>query len=304
MHLISILDMEGIIEEVFSLAEELKHRAKRGELEELLRGRTLAMIFEKASTRTRVSFEVAMAQLGGHALYLSPKDMQLGRGETIADTARTLSRYVDAVMIRAYRHGDVVELARHASVPVINGLTDLEHPCQAASDFFTMRELKGRLRGVKLAYVGDGNNVCHSLLLGSAMLGIKFSCATPPGYEPQESIVERARALAEESGAEIEVLHSPREAVAGADFVYTDVWVSMGQESEAERRMRDFRGYQVNSELLRHAPRAKVMHCLPAKRGYEITDEVMDGEASIVWEQAENRLHVQKAILVRLLGGG
>jgi ornithine carbamoyltransferase len=205
-------------------------------------------------------------------------------------------------MIRAYRHEDVVELARHASVPVINGLTDLEHPCQAASDFFTMQELKGRLRGVKLAYVGDGNNVCHSLLLGSALLGVNFACATPPGYEPEQSIVEQALSLAEESGAEIEVLHSPEEAVAGADFVYTDVWVSMGQESEAEQRMRDFRGYQVNSELLRHAPHARVMHCLPAKRGQEITDEVMDGEASIVWEQAENRLHVQKAILVKLLG--
>ncbi len=302
MHILSFLDLRDIIEEVFESAARLKEEAKRGEHRELLKGKTLAMIFEKASTRTRVSFEVAMTQLGGHALYLSPKDMQLGRGETIPDTARTLSRYVDAIMIRAYRHEDVVELARHASVPVINGLTDLEHPCQAASDFFTMREIKGSLRGVKLAYVGDGNNVCHSLLLGSAMLGVNFACATPRGYEPKQGIVEQAMRLAEESGAEIEILHDPEEAVKGADFIYTDVWVSMGQESEAEQRMRDFKSYQVNSQLLNHAPNAKVMHCLPAKRGYEITDEVIDGEASIVWEQAENRLHVQKAILVKLMG--
>jgi len=302
MHILSFLDLRDIIEEVFESAARLKEEAKRGEHRELLKGKTLAMIFEKASTRTRVSFEVAMTQLGGHALYLSPKDMQLGRGETIPDTARTLSRYVDAIMIRAYRHEDVVELARHASVPVINGLTDLEHPCQAASDFFTMKEIKGSLRGVKLAYVGDGNNVCHSLLLGSAMLGVNFACATPRGYEPKRNIVEQAMKLAEESGAEIEILHNPEEAVKGADFIYTDVWVSMGQESEAEQRMRDFKSYQVNSKLLKHAPNARVMHCLPAKRGYEITDEVIDGEASIVWEQAENRLHVQKAILVKLIG--
>ncbi|WP_456473862.1 ornithine carbamoyltransferase [Candidatus Pyrohabitans sp.] len=302
MHLLSILDLRDTIHEVFESAAQLKEKARQGEFEELLRGRTLAMIFEKASTRTRVSFEVAMAQLGGHALYLSPKDMQLGRGETIADTARTLSRYVDAIMIRAYRHGDVVELAGHASVPVINGLTDLEHPCQAASDFFTMKEIKGSLRGIKLAYVGDGNNVCHSLLLGSALLGVNFACATPRGYEPHEGIVQQAISLAKESGAKIEILGDPAKAVQGADFIYTDVWVSMGQESEAEQRMRAFRNYQVNSELLKHAPRAKVMHCLPAKRGCEITDEVIDSEASIVWEQAENRLHVQKAILVKLIG--
>jgi ornithine carbamoyltransferase len=301
MHILSFLDLKDIINEVFESAAQLKAEARQGEFKELLKGRTLAMIFEKASTRTRVSFEVAMTQLGGHALYLSPKDMQLGRGETIADTARTLSRYVDAIMIRAYRHEDVVELARHASVPVINGLTDLEHPCQAASDFFTMREIKGTLNGVKLAYVGDGNNVCHSLLLGSALLGVNFSCATPRGYEPEPGIVQQAIPLAQKSGAKIEILNDPAKAVQGADFIYTDVWVSMGQENEAEQRMRAFRGYQVNSELLKHAPEAKVMHCLPAKRGYEITNEVIDGEASIVWEQAENRLHVQKAILVKLM---
>jgi len=301
MHILSFLDLKDIINEVFESAAQLKAEARQGEFKELLKGRTLAMIFEKASTRTRVSFEVAMTQLGGHALYLSPKDMQLGRGETIADTARTLSRYVDAIMIRAYRHENVVELARHASVPVINGLTDLEHPCQATSDFFTMREIKGTLNGVKLAYVGDGNNVCHSLLLGSALLGVNFSCATPRGYEPEPGIVQQAISLAQKSGAKIEILNDPAMAVRGADFIYTDVWVSMGQENEAEQRMRDFRGYQVNSELLKHAPEAKVMHCLPAKRGYEITDEVIDGEASIVWEQAENRLHVQKAILIKLM---
>ncbi|NOZ82430.1 MAG: ornithine carbamoyltransferase [Euryarchaeota archaeon] len=298
MHILSFTDFEGMVEELFELAERLKAGGAKGDE---LRNRSLAMIFEKASTRTRVSFEVAMTQLGGHAIYLSPREMQMGRGESIADTARTLSRYVDAVLIRARRHEDVEEFARHAEVPVINGLTELEHPCQALSDFFTMRELRGELSGLKLAYVGDGNNVCHSLMLGSAMLGMRFSCASPEGYEPRQEVVRKALELAERSGASIEVLHSPEQAVEGADFVYTDVWVSMGQEDEEQERLRRFRSFQLNSELLRHAPEAKVMHCLPAKRGLEITDEVMDGSASVVWQQAENRLHVQKAILLKLL---
>ncbi len=297
MHVLSFTDFEGMLEELFETAERLK----REPLGEALRNRTLAMIFEKASTRTRVSFEVAMTQLGGHAIYLSPKEMQMGRGESIADTARTLSRYVDAVLIRAKRHEDVVEFARHSEVPVINGLTELEHPCQALSDFFTMRELRGELEGARLAYVGDGNNVCHSLMLGSAMLGMHFSCATPEGYEPRKEVLERALSIAELTGATVEVVHSPEKAVRDADFIYTDVWVSMGQEEEEQERLRRFRDFQVNSELLRHAPGAKVMHCLPAKRGLEITDEVMDGESSVVWQQAENRLHVQKAVLLKLL---
>ncbi len=298
MHILSFTDFEGMVEELFGLAERIKAGEQRGDA---LRNRSLAMIFEKASTRTRVSFEVAMTQLGGHAIYLSPKEMQMGRGESIADTARTLSRYVDAVLIRARRHGDVVEFARHAEVPVINGLTELEHPCQALSDFFTMRELRGELRGLKLAYVGDGNNVCHSLMLGSAMLGMSFCCATPEGYEPKREVLQRALEIAKETGASIEMVHSPEQAVSGADFIYTDVWVSMGQEEEAEERIRRFRRFQVNEELLSHAPDARVMHCLPAKRGLEITDEVLDGRASVVWQQAENRLHVQKAILLKLL---
>ena len=297
MHVLSFTDFEGMLEELFETAERLK----REPLGEALRNRTLAMIFEKASTRTRVSFEVAMTQLGGHAIYLSPKEMQMGRGESIADTARTLSRYVDAVLIRAKRHEDVVEFARHSEVPVINGLTELEHPCQALSDFFTMRELRGKLEGARLAYVGDGNNVCHSLMLGSAMLGMHFSCATPEGYEPRKEVLERALSIAELTGATVEVVHSPEKAVRDADFIYTDVWVSMGQEEEEQERLRRFRDFQVNSELLSHAPGAKVMHCLPAKRGLEITDEVMDGESSVVWQQAENRLHVQKAVLLKLL---
>jgi ornithine carbamoyltransferase len=243
-----------------------------------------------------------MTQLGGHALFLSPNDLQLGRGETIADTARVLSRYVDGIMYRAFRHEDVRELARHATVPVINGLDDREHPCQIIADLLTIQESKGSLKRLKLAYVGDGNNVCNSLLLGSAIVGMAMTAACPPGFEPNPEILEEARQIAKEKGSSLEVVHDPKSGVRGADVVYTDVWVSMGQEKDREKKEQVFRPFQVNAKLLDHAkPDAVVMHCLPAHRGLEITDDVIDGPRSIVLDQAENRLHAQKAILVRFL---
>jgi ornithine carbamoyltransferase len=293
-------DLVGLLE----LAAKIKNRTKAGEPYEPLRGKSLAMIFEKASTRTRVSFEVGMTQLGGHALFLSPNDLQIGRGETIADTARVLSRYVDGIMYRAYRNEHVVEFARHATVPVINGLDDKEHPCQIATDLFTAQEHRGQLKGKKLAYIGDGNNVCNSLLLGCAILGIHMAAGVPEGYEPDPHLLAAARRIGKETDAVLEVVRDPFEAVTDADVVYTDVWVSMGMEKEREERERLFRAYQVNEKLVSAAkPDAVVMHCLPAHRGLEITDEVMDGSRSIVFDQAENRLHVQKAILARFLAG-
>ncbi len=285
-------------------AKMLKERYYAGEIYlPLLKGRQLAMIFQKPSTRTRVSFEVAIEQLGGHALYLGWKDLQLGRGETVADTARVLSRYVHGIMARVYEQRDLEELARYADVPVINGLSNLTHPAQALSDMYTIWEHKGRLEGLKLVFVGDGaDNMAHSLLIAAAKLGLHMVIATPKGYDPDPEIYKRAEEAAQESGAVIEVTRDPREAVKGADIVYTDVWVSMGQEEEMERRMKDLAAYQVNSELMRLAkPTAVFMHCLPAHRGQEVTDEVIDGPQSVVWTQAENRLHVQKAILALLM---
>lgn len=299
-----MLDVEKDLVGLLELAAKIKNRTKAGEPYEPLRGKSLAMIFEKASTRTRVSFEVGMTQLGGHALFLSPNDLQVGRGETIADTARVLSRYVDGIMYRAYKHEDVRELARHATVPVINGLDDKEHPCQIATDLFTIQEHKGDPKGLKLAYVGDGNNVCNSLLIGCAILGMRVAAGVPKGYEPDGQILAAAKRIGKETGATVAVVHDPFEAVRDADVVYTDVWVSMGMEQEKEERERTFGPYQVNEKLVSAAkPDAVVMHCLPAHRGVEITDDVIDGPRSIVFDQAENRLHVQKAILVRLLAG-
>jgi ornithine carbamoyltransferase len=270
--------------------------------QEILAGKTLGMVFAKNSTRTRISFEVGMRQLGGHALFLNPQDLQLGRGETIADTARVFSRYLDGIMIRTYAHEDVVELARYADIPVINGLTDWVHPCQGLADIFTLYEKKGRVAGLKLAYVGDGNNVAHSLLYGGALFGMKVFVATPPAYRPSATVVEEATAIARETGGTVAVVDDPREAVRGADAVYTDVWVSMGQEAEREERMETLRPYQVNAELLALADeRAVVLHCLPAHKDEEITEEVFEGPQSVVFDQAENRLHVQKAILAMLL---
>ena len=300
---LGVLDAEKDFVAILELAATLKNRARAGEHYEPLRNKNLALIFEKASTRTRVSFEVAMSQLGGHALYLNPQDLQLGRGETIADTARVLSRYVDAIVYRAFRHDDVVELAKHTTIPVINGLDDLEHPCQALADLFTVHEHKGDLKGLRLAYVGDGNNVCNSLLLACALVGMDAVVGCPRRYEPAASIVKHAKEVAARTGSKIAISQDPVDAVKGADVVYTDVWVSMGMEKEKGERERIFEPYQVNQLLMNKAKEdAILMHCLPAHRGLEITDEVIDGPKSVVWDQAENRLHAQKALLVTLLG--
>jgi len=300
---LSVLDAEKDFVAIVELAANLKNRSRAGELYEPLRNKNLAMLFEKASTRTRVSFEVAMAQLGGHALYMNPQDLQLGRGETIADTARVLNRYVDAIVYRAYRHEDVAELAKWTTVPVINGLDDVEHPCQALADLFTVQEHKGDLKGLRLAYVGDGNNVCHSLLLACAVVGMDVAVGCPDKFRPSAAIVKQAKEVAAKTGAKVSILPDPVDAVKGADVVYTDVWVSMGMEKEKAERERIFLPYQLNQQLLNKAKEdAIAMHCLPAHRGLEITDEVIDGPKSVVWDQAENRLHAQKALLVTLLG--
>ena len=302
--LLSMLDLEKDLVGLLELAASIKNRTKAGQAYEPLHGKSLAMIFEKSSTRTRVSFEVGMTQLGGHALFLSPNDLQIGRGETIADTARVLSRFVDGIMYRAYKSENVRELARHATVPVINGLDDREHPCQIVADLMTVQEHKGKLAGLKLAYVGDGNNVCNSLLVGCAIVGMSMTAGVPVGYEPDPYLLEQARRIAKESGAMVDVVHDPFETVRDADVIYTDVWVSMGMEKEREEREHTFLPYQVNEKLVSAAkPDVSVMHCLPAHRGLEITDDVVDGPHSIVLDEAENRLHAQKAILVRLLGG-
>lgn len=298
-HLLSIQDLtDKELQKILDDTKELKKKQKSGKLQESLRGKTLGMIFAKPSTRTRVSFETAMTQLGGHAIYLGWDTLQLGRGETISDTAQTLSRYVDAVMARLFEHEQIKELAQNSNVPVVNGLTDLLHPCQAISDLFTIQEKKGDLKGLKLTYIGDGNNVCHSLLLGCSKAGMKISVATPEGYEPNQEIVEKAS----EKSPEVKILSDPREAVTDADVIYTDVIASMGQEEEREKRLKDFKDYQVNSELLSEAKDDVIfLHCLPAHRGEEVTTEVIDGPQSVVFDQAENRLHAQKAILNFLL---
>ncbi len=303
--LLSVLDAAADLEDILAEGGRFKASPRGGDRQHPLGGKTLAMIFEKASTRSRISFEVGMAHLGGAALYLNRQDLQLGRGETLEDTARVLSRFVDAILYRAYRHEDVVRLAEAASVPVINGLDDLEHPAQIISDLFTIREALGEPGGRKLAYVGDGNNVCNSLLLGCALTGMNVAVATPAGFEPDADILARAERITSAGDSWVKVVRDPNEAVGGADIVYTDVWVSMGMEEEREERERVFRPYQVNSELLdRATPEARVMHPLPAHRGLEITDAILDGPASLVWDQAENRLHVQKALLVRLIEKG
>jgi ornithine carbamoyltransferase len=283
---------------VLDLADELKSARAAGEDLRLLPGRTLGMIFQKPSTRTRVSFEVGMYQLGGSALYLSASDLQLGRGETIKDTAHVLSGYLDAVMIRTFAQADVEELARNATIPVINGLTDSSHPCQALADVMTIRERLGRLEGVRVTYLGDGNNVCASLMVAAAKLGMHFTAAVPPGYEPEDGPLDIARTAAEETGAAVRVVHDPREATDGAEVLYTDVWTSMGQEEERERRLRDLDGYGIRDELLELAEDdAIVLHCLPAHYGEEITEEIAYGPRSAIWDEAENRLHSQKALL-------
>ncbi|MCM3628126.1 ornithine carbamoyltransferase [Paenibacillus glycanilyticus] len=287
---------------LIDLAIDLKKKQKAGEVYQPLKGKTLGMIFEKSSTRTRVSFEVGIYQLGGQGLFLSGNDLQIGRGEPILDTAQVLSRYLDGIMIRTFAHRTVVELARGATVPVINGLTDLSHPCQALADYQTILEHKGRLEGLKLAYIGDGNNVVHSLMMGAAKLGVDISIATPEGYEPDPDLVKQSIEHAKETGARIELCRDPKEAVANADVIYSDVWASMGQEAEQKERELAFANYQVNEELAKYAKKDYLfMHCLPAHRGEEVSEGVIDGANSIIFDQAENRLHAQKAIMAAIM---
>jgi ornithine carbamoyltransferase len=287
---------------VLDLADTLKAKQREGEPHELLPGRTLGMIFQKPSTRTRVSFEVGIGQLGGRGLYLAANDLQLGRGETIRDTGTVLSRYLDAIMIRTFAQEDVEELAEHADIPVINGLTDYAHPCQALADLMTIRERLGRLSGARLAYLGDGNNVCVSLMVGAARFGMRFVAATPQGYEPDAAAVTAARRAAVQMGGTIELVSDPRAAARGAEVLYTDVWTSMGQEEEAERRRQDLAGFQIDGDLLGLAAEdAIVLHCLPAHYGEEITEEVLYGLQSAVWDEAENRLHAQKALMALII---
>jgi ornithine carbamoyltransferase len=297
---LSPADIQGLLDEAVALKAQLKG----GGNAPVLAGKTLAMVFQKPSLRTRVSFEMAMRQVGGDALYLSPDEIGLGKRESVTDVARVLSRYVDAIMARVFDHAHVVELARHATVPVINGLSDFSHPCQGLADLLTIYERFGRLAGVTLSYVGDGNNVLTSLLFGGSKLGMRVVAAIPPGYEPARQVVAMAEEFAAASGGSVVVANDPHEAVRQADVIYTDVWTSMGQEEERERRLRVFTPYQVNARLVAEAgPGVIVMHCLPAHRGEEITDEVIDGPHSVVFDQAENRMHAQKALLVSLLGG-
>ena len=298
LHDFSVEEVQFMLDE----AVRIKGLQKSGIPHPYLRGKTLAMIFQKSSTRTRVSFEVAMVQLGGHALFLSPKDIQMGRGESTADTARVLSRFVDGIMIRTYAQSQVEELAHYATVPVINGLTDLTHPCQILADFLTIKEHKGRLAGLRLAYVGDGNNIAHSLMYGCAKVGMNISIASPEGYKPDQKVVELAKQDALATGARIEIVTDPVQAVTGADVVVTDVWTSMGQEAEYDLRKKIFAPYQLNKELCALAKEDYIsLHCLPAHRGEEVTDEIIDGPHSAVWDEAENRLHAQKAVLALLM---
>lgn len=302
-HLISIHDLSAAeVAGLFRLAADVK--ARPGEHRSALAGKSLGMIFEKSSTRTRVSFEAGIVQLGGHALFLSSRDLQLGRGEPISDTAKVLSRYLDGIMARTFAHQTVLDLARFGTIPVINGLTDDLHPCQALADYFTLGEVFGDLRGRKLAYVGDGNNMAHSLLFGASKVGMDVAVASPPGYEVKAKYLELARQDAAAAGTRVEVTNDPRAAVAGASCVYTDVWASMGQEAEAAERLRAFAGFIVDEALMAAAREDAVfLHCLPAHRGEEVAAEVADGPQSRIFDEAENRLHVQKAILLWAMGG-
>lgn len=300
--IVSVLDMKEDFLDFVVKGIELKQRFKKGEVNSTLSGKTLAMIFEKPSTRTRVSFETGMTQLGGHAIYLSPRDMQLGRGETIADTARVLSRMVDAILYRAFDHKNVVELAKYSTVSVINGLDDEEHPTQMVADFMTILEHKGKFKGLKFAYIGDGNNTLNSLLLSSALVGMDIYAATPEGYEPKKSYVDSAKKIAKKNGSEVIITNDPEEAAKNADVIYTDVWVSMGEESKTEDKEKKFKGFQINSKLVKLAKKDYIfMHCLPAHRGKEVTDEVADSANSVIFDEAENRLHAEKIILLKVM---
>ncbi|MCX8094288.1 MAG: ornithine carbamoyltransferase [Candidatus Goldbacteria bacterium] len=301
--LLSIADLtKEEIELILNISDMIRLKHKNNELFVPLLGKCLAMIFRKPSTRTRVSFEIAMFQLGGASIYLSPNEIQLGRGETIADTARVLSRYVNGILIRTFSHQEVIELAKNATVPVINGLTDFSHPCQVLSDLLTIKDKKKVLKGLTIAYVGDGNNVCNSWLFAAPKMEMNLRVASPKEYAPSKEVVEKSKSFAQVSKTQVLITESPEEAVKDADVIYTDVWTSMGQEEEAQKRKEVFKKYQVNSDLVYLAKKdVIVMHCLPAHRGEEITDDVMDGPNSVVFDQAENRLHAQKGILALLL---
>ncbi len=298
-HLLSIADLSYTdVINLLDVASDLKEKRARGKTSSALKNRTLAMLFEKSSTRTRISFEAAMTELGGHSIFLNYKDMQLGRGESIADTAKVMSRYVNAIMARVYMHETLIELSNNATVPVINGLSDIEHPCQLLADLLTIREYKGKFKGLNFSWIGDGNNVCNSAMLACALTCMKITVACPEGYEPDSGMVEKAKEL----GGTVNITHDPMKAAKKADILYTDVWVSMGDEEEYDQRLKDFKPYQINSKLLNEARHdVMVLHCLPAHRGEEITAEVLDGPNSAVFDQAENRLHVQKALLLKLL---
>lgn len=303
--LISLHDLTAEeVKEILELGIKLKAEQKAGKEHHILKGKTLGMIFTKSSTRTRVSFEVGMTQLGGYPLFLSSNDIQLGRGETIYDTAKVLERMLDGIMIRTFAHQDVLDLAEHANIPVINALTDLLHPCQVLADLMTTYEHKGRLEGLKLAYIGDGNNMAHSLMYGCAKAGMNCAIATPDDakYQCDSEVIANAKDDFKKSGKELILTNDPVEAIKNADVVYTDTWVSMGMEAEKAERQKLFMPYQVNGELMKHAASDAIfMHCLPAYRGYEVTEEVIDGEQSVVFDEAENRLHAQKAVMVKLM---
>ena len=300
--LLSIKDLTTAeINAIFILTEKLKKN--KAKFSKVLAGKAIALIFQKPSNRTRVSFEVGMFQLGGHSLYLAPNEINLGVRESIADVSKTLSRYVDGIVLRTFEHKNCQEMAKEASVPVINGLSDFSHPCQGLADLFTVKEKLKNLKGLTLAYVGDGNNVCNSLLFACAKLGVNMNVGCPKGYEPDPAVLKDSKGIGEVSGAAINLFNDPFEAVCGADVIYTDVWASMGQEDEAKKRKEIFKDFQVNKDLVNLAKcGVLVMHCLPAHRGEEITDEVLDSENAIVFDEAENRMHVQKAILIKLLG--
>ena len=300
--IISVLDMKDDLEDILGKALKAKTTPPKGRRPEPMKRKVLAMVFEKPSLRTRVSFEVAVSQLGGTALYIGPDEVRIGKRETVADAARVLSRYANGIMYRAFSNETMRELAEHATVPVINGLDDKEHPCQCAGDLLTILEKKNKLNGLQLAYVGDGNNVCNSLLLGAAITGMNMRAATPKTHAPDATLLEKAREMAKEKGCVVETVANPFDATEGADVVYTDTWVSMGQESEKDERMALFMPYQVNAKLVEKANSDWIfMHCLPAHRGFEVSEEVMDGPHSVVFEQAENRMHAQKAILTAIL---
>ena len=298
-HLLKMLDLTSDeVMEILNLADQLKYEQKHGIPHKLLEGKSLGLIFEKASTRTRVSFEVGMYQLGGQPIFLSSKDMQIGRGEPVQDTARVLSRYLDGIMIRTFEQAEVEALAEYGSIPIINGLTDFCHPCQILADLMTIREFKGKLAGLKMCFIGDGNNMLNSLIVGALKTGMSISVACPEGYEPHEDVLAFAKGF----GDRFQMFRTPKEAAVDADVVITDVWASMGQEGEAEKRRKAFEGYQVNAELMALAkPDAMVQHCLPAHRGEEITEEVFEAHANEIFEEAENRLHAQKAVMVKCL---